>query len=140
MSTDESSESRGIFPVKEYFGATDAREVQQFSLYIADKDRNDHKIDNFEKWVDAALEILTRIGGGASAHLDVYGYWRNATTGVLVKEKTVIAYVYVDPDKFRLHAKELREFIHFYGRETNQGQVLFYWNGVAYFIDKFDEV
>jgi hypothetical protein len=44
-------------------------------------------------------------------------------------EKTTIIYTYIVPHRFEKNLKSLREFLHRFGRETNQGEVVFEFAG-----------
>ncbi len=119
-------------------GATSSVSVQQLAIYIPDTDRDGNEITDHEAWVSQALELLSMIGGGASAFEDVLGAWLNPETKVLIREYTTIVYSYVKPQSFIDKLPELRAFLHEFGRQTNQGEVLFHWDGAAYSIVTFD--
>ena len=57
----------------------------------------------------------------------------------LVWEKTRIIYTYIDPDKFENNLNRLKKFLHGFGKETNQGEVVFEFDGMLYRIDKYDQ-
>jgi hypothetical protein len=44
--------------------------------------------------------------------------------GKVRRERTVIVYTYVKPERFLAHLAALREFLHRFGRETNQEVVV----------------
>ena len=44
--------------------------------------------------------------------------------GDLEPERTVIVYTYIKPERFLAHVAALREFLHRFGRETNQEVVV----------------
>ena len=44
--------------------------------------------------------------------------------GTVRREKTVIVYTYIQPDRFLAHVAALREFLHRFGPETNQEVVV----------------
>lgn len=47
-------------------------------------------------------------------------------------------YTYIDPDRFERNIKELRVFLHSFGHQTNQGEVVFEFDGRLYRIRKYD--
>jgi hypothetical protein len=53
-------------------------------------------------------------------------------------EQTKIIYTYVDTDKLAANLARLRAFLHRFGRETNQGEVVFEFDGWFWTIDQYD--
>lgn len=47
-------------------------------------------------------------------------------------------YTYIIPDKFEKNLNSLREFLHRFGRETNQGEVVFEFDGEFFRIREYD--
>jgi len=47
-------------------------------------------------------------------------------------------YAYIYPDRFEKNLKSLREFLHGFGWETNQGEVEFEFAGKFFRIRKYD--
>jgi hypothetical protein len=111
---------------------------ERFSIYIPDKDRNGKRVEQ-GKWIDEALRLLSSINGGATAMPPVKGAWLNEDTGKLVSEEPVIVYSYIDPDDFPNRLGEVVEFAKRLGRETNQGEVAFEFNGGFYLLDQFEQ-
>ncbi len=119
--------------LEEIFGATEEPTNQMLTLFIPNKDRNNVKISNHGKWVREAQKILTVIGGGATALPPADGSWIDPKKKVkkieqlkekdIIWEKTTIIYTYVNGDNFIENMKYLREFLHRFGKETNQGEV-----------------
>ena len=77
-------------------------------------------------WVDAALEMLGRVFGGATAFPKAKGIWRDDERGgTLIRDEPVIVHCYTTPvdieDDRNLAA--LGEFCRKIGRETRQGEV-----------------
>jgi hypothetical protein len=118
-------------------GAVEGYSSQRLTLYIPNKDKAGKRFANFGKWVDEAREVLSQIGGGSTAYPPADGTWVNEK-GENLWEKTRIIFCYVYPD--RLHAKviELREFLHRFGRETNQGEVVVEFDDRFWRIKNFD--
>lgn len=67
------------------------------------------------------------------------GTWLNPESHEILWEKTTLIYTYIDADKFEENLGALRKFLHRFGRETNQGEVVFEFDGVFYRIRKYDE-
>lgn len=57
----------------------------------------------------------------------------------VIWEKTTILYTYIKTDNFLNNLKFLRIFLHRFGRETNQGEVVFEFDGRFFRIFDFDE-
>ena len=140
MSDTPEGKSQSFLPIKRLLGASEAVSVQQISIYLPDCDKTGSSIDDDDMgmWIEEALRILSKIGGGASAVRDVLGAWLNPENGELIREYTTIVYTYVDPEKLVDHLGSLKSFIHQFGRETNQGMMLLHFDGVAYRIVSFD--
>ena len=90
---------RNVLDLSKVIGADEASAIQRLTLYIPSKDRHGRGFDA-KPWVDRALKLLSGIGGGATALPPVDGAWLNPETSVLVTEKVVLAYTFIDPDKF----------------------------------------
>ena len=103
-------------------GAEREASTQVLSLYIPNKNRHGRRI-NPGPWIREAQEILTSIGEGYTTTPPHDGGWESEG-GRVRREKTVIVYTYIKPDRFVAHLEELREFLHRFGRETNQEVVV----------------
>jgi len=121
----------------EELGAIEAISTQRLTLYLPNKDRHGRKVKSHEKWVDDARRLLSMIGGGATAFPPADGTWAS-DDGTLIWEQTRIIYSFVFPDRFETRVTELREFVHRFGRETNQGEVVVEFDGRFYRILEFD--
>lgn len=101
-------------------GAESETSAQVLSLYIPNRDRSGKEF-NPDPWVKEASEILFQIGGGATvtpAHEGITA----GEDGAPMRESTKIIYTYVG-SRFRELLPMLREFLHRFGRETNQREV-----------------
>jgi hypothetical protein len=103
-------------------GAEREPSTQILSLYIPNKDRHGRPI-RAARWIREAQEILTKIGEGCTTTPPHDGGWETPD-GALRREKTVIVYTYIKPDRFLAQLGALREFLHRFGRETNQEVVV----------------
>ena len=120
-------------------GAAESAAIQCLTLYIPSQDRNGREFDP-TSWVERALKLLSKIGGGATALPPVDGAWLNPETSQLIREKVVLAYTYVDPEMFEATLPELRAFLHQLGRETDQGEVVFEFDDRLFKIRVYDPV
>ena len=122
-------------------GAIKESFVQQLVLYIPDKDKNGKQINNINEWIEKAQTILTAIGGGTTSYPPADGTWLNPDNKKIVSERTKIIYTYVISDNLadEGNLKSLRIFLHKFGRETNQGEVVFEFDGVFYKIRNYDK-
>ncbi|MHB1697492.1 MAG: hypothetical protein ACYCSQ_05260 [bacterium] len=123
----------------EILGAIAESFVQQLALYIPDKDKDGKQIDDIDKWIEEAQTILTAIGGGTTSYPLADGTWLNPENNKIVSERTKIIYTYIIPDKFECNLEPLRVFLHKFGRETNQGEVVFEFDGIFYKIRNYDK-
>ena len=67
------------------------------------------------------------------------GTWLNPENKELIQEKTTMIYTYIDPDRFEKNVGLLRKFLHGFGRESNQGEVVFEFDGKLYRIREYDK-
>lgn len=120
-------------------GASEESAVQILTLYIPDKDRGGKQIKNLNRWIKEAQKVLTAIGRGSTSMPPSDGTWLNPESNEIIGEKTTIIYTYIDPDGFEENADLLRKFLHRFGRQTNQGEVVFEFDGKFYRIRKYDQ-
>src|SRR4030042_3512183 len=121
--------------ISEIFGAEEEPLLQRLTLYIPNKDKKGKEIKNLEYWVKEARKILTKIGRGSTTFPPSDGTWLPIDEYIeenIIWEKTIIIYTIIDPDLFKNNAIELRGFLHKFGKETNQGEVVFEFDGELY--------
>lgn len=118
-------------------GSSDSFSIQQLTLYIPQKDKHDNELSDQRRWVEEAAKILADIGGGCTILPPVEGVWKSPE-GKLIWEKPILMYSYVDPDKLVSQLARLRSFLHKLGRETEQGQVAFEFDGEFHLISEYD--
>ena len=124
--------------VKAALGASEAADKEQVTLYIPTRDR-DGTLFDAQPWLEEALTLLAGIGGGATALAPASGAWINPETGTLVTETVHLIYAYSDPTALASGFRDIREFLHDLGRETNQGEVVVEISDRFYRITIFDE-
>jgi hypothetical protein len=92
-----------------------------------------------DHWTDEALTTLGSLFRGATAFPPGKGVWRDDSRGgALLRETTVMVVSYVPQSELRKNLPQLRDFLHRFGRETNQGEVGVIISGVYYGISKYD--
>jgi hypothetical protein len=123
--------------LSEALGANAGISTQCFAIYIPNKDKNGKEIGNQRQWVLEAIDLLTRLNGGATAMPPVEGAWRDAH-GNTIWEHPIVVYSYIKPDSFFVSLPAVREFLHRMGRETNQGEVAFEFEDQFYLISQYD--
>jgi hypothetical protein len=123
----------------EALGVDSGISTQCFTVYVPDKDRYGVEIGTQRKWVLEALDLLGQINGGATAMPPCEGVWLNEE-GNVIGEHPVLVYSYIVPEVFLQNLPRIREFLHRMGRETNQGEVAFEFDGRFYRIRNFDQV
>ena len=130
--------------IGQLIGTEEESSPQQLVLYIPNKDKSGNEIENLSYWIKEAQRVLTAIGRGCTAMPPADGTWLDPEKfpdkGVCVWkvyppyalndedilwEKTTIIYTYIEADRFEKYIGILRKFLHRFGRETNQGEVVF---------------
>jgi hypothetical protein len=123
----------------EALGAELVPSHQVLRVYVPNCDRNGKEIGDQRRWVLAAAQLFSRIGGGVTVEPPVEGGWLDPDTQHIVWERPVLVYTYVNPDEFLAHLGELRQFLHRMGRETRQGEVALEFAGLFYRIRSYDQ-
>lgn len=118
-------------------GAEEETSAQRLTVYLPNKDRDGHELSDLYRWVDQVRELLSRIGGGATAFPPADGTWLK-DDGSYLWEQTRLVYCFVRADRFTVMIASVREFLHRFGRETNQGEVVAEFDGRFYRIRRFD--
>jgi hypothetical protein len=107
---------------------------QKFTLYVPNQDKNGKAV-NQEKWVNDALRLFSKLFGGATVFPDVRGAWLNPGTGRLIVEEPQLVYSFVTAQAFVAATQELKEFMLRMGKETDQGQIGFEFDGTFFLLD-----
>lgn len=125
--------------IKRGLGATHPVGASQVVLFIPDRNREDTPIDQ-QSWVDEALNVMGKIFRGATAFPPGRGVWRDDEAGgKLLKEQTVMVVSYVDRKLLTSRTlRSLREFLHRFGREAQQGEVGIVIDSKYYGISRYD--
>lgn len=95
-------------------------------LFVPSVERDGTTAIDQEYWVNAALETLGQLFGGATAFPRAKGVWRDDEKGsVLIKDQPVVIHCYTTPtdiaDPDRLN--RLGSFCRRMGREAHQGEI-----------------
>ncbi|RAI54655.1 hypothetical protein [Roseicella frigidaeris] len=119
-------------------GAAEEGSAERLTLYIPSQDRNGVAFDP-GPWIEDALKLLSSIGGGATAMPPADGAWLDLERQTLVREKVVLVYTFIDPERLEEKLSELRRYLHRLGRETGQGEVVCEFQGVLFKIRDYDQ-
>lgn len=132
----------------EVLGTVESPSTQQLTLYIPNRDKDGREVKHFRSWVKEAQKVLTIIGRGSTMMPPADGTWLSQEKDIdtidkldnedILWEKTTVIYTYIYPDRFEKNLKSLREFLHRFGRETNQGEVVFELAGEFFRIREYD--
>lgn len=123
------------------FGATNVYGASKITIYLANKDRHNNPVKNIETYISTGMSLLADINGGVTRLPWAEGMWFESDEDDIVadgmdssRDETTLIYSFIrNPQAFVRRSKELRAFLHKYGRETNQGEVL-----VEYYSDDDD--
>jgi hypothetical protein len=121
----------------EAFGASTGSR-QRLTLYIPTEDCDGDPIDDREAWFQEAIKLLTMIGGGTTV-MPCRGAWYNTASGKIIQENVDVIYTFVKANGLTQNRSSLRSYLHRLGRETNQGEVAFEFDGIFYRMDEFDQ-
>lgn len=132
----------------EVLGTVESPSTQQLTLYIPNRDKDGREVKRFRSWVKEAQKVLTIIGRGSTMMPPADGTWLSQEKDIdtidkldnedILWEKTTVIYTYIYPDRFEKNLKSLRKFLHRFGRETNQGEVVFELAGEFFRIREYD--
>lgn len=128
-------------------GAAEEPSKQQLALFIPNKDKDGREIEDICTWIKEAQKVLTIIGRGSTTMPPADGTWLRKDVSSMeeleeedvLRERTTLVYTYVDPARFERNFATLREFLHRFGRETNQGEVVFEFDGEFFRVSKYDQ-
>ncbi len=123
----------------EELGALGSTSIQLLTLYIPNKDKDGNEFGAQRVWVLDASKLLARIGGGVTIMPPCEGGWLNEETDQIVWESPVLVYTFIKADGLLSSLPSLRAFLHRMGRETNQGEVAFEFDGSFFRITEFDQ-
>jgi hypothetical protein len=119
-------------------GAEPGYSKRSFTVYIPEKDRSGKLVPNQSEWIEEAIRLLCEINGGATAMPPVEGGWMNEE-GVIIREHPVVVYSYIRAGEFLAGLPRIREFLHRLGRESDQGEIAFEFEGQFYRIRQYDQ-
>lgn len=123
--------------IAQYFGATPGVSTQTLAIYLPDRDKDGNRIRKYRTWVKEGQLVLARIGGGSTATSPRDGIWINPDDDSIVSEKTTMIYTYFSPRLFKEKVRHVRNFIHRFGRDTRQGEIVFEFDNEMYRITEY---
>ena len=121
----------------EELGAAEEASQDRITIYVPSRDRDGNPVD-FEIWVERAMDLLSRVGGGATRMPPAQGAWLNPQTDTLIIEDVTLVYSYVDAAVLTARLSDLRTFLHAMGLALNQGEVVIEVNDRLYKIRDFN--
>ncbi len=107
-------------------GLADGRKRILVVLFIPSVERDGTTAIDQEYWVGAALDMLGRAFGGATAYPKARGVWRDEERGgALVRDEPVVVQCYTTPEDVQdsENLAELGRFCRRMGREAKQGEI-----------------
>lgn len=128
MGQGENTEESTLF-LGDELGAEEAAGSSRITLYIPDADKDGNALPDAEDWIRVAMDLLTTMNGGVTRLAPAEGQWK-PDEGPVVRERTTVLYSnLMRPSEFRRRLPELREFLHQFGRDTGQGEVMAEFTG-----------
>lgn len=117
--------SNVLIDLEEELGAESQIGSQRVAIYIPNRDRNELEIKDIDAWVSAAMEVFVTINGGVTKLATASGIWHDTDNNKRVYEDSTIVYSNIMNAKvFADNLDKLKKFLHKFGRETNQGEVM----------------
>lgn len=113
-------------PVRKRELLTAGRKRVLVVLFIPSVERDGATPIDQDRWVDAALEMLGRLFGGATAYPKAKGIWRDdERAGALVKDDPVVVHCYTTPSDIEdsKNLAALGSFCRTMGRDARQGEI-----------------
>src|SRR5262249_47804389 len=102
-------------------GAEEQAATQRLTLYLPNKDKNGGALTDPARWLKEARELLSRIGGGATALPPARGPWGNDGGGVGLGENPV-CYMFFHPRTVcRQNARTSGVLAPFWPRDKSRG-------------------
>lgn len=137
MPVDEDTGQTFEIPLAEALGAS-VTTVQRVSIYLPNKDRHGNQIQDIDRWIKAALTVLTELNGGATKLSGLEGSWRNSA-GKIFTEDTVVVYSFLFyPQHFMEELSKFVSFVRTFGSQTDQEEVLVEFDNKALLVRDFD--
>ena len=121
----------------EALGAAEEATEDRITIYVPSRDQDGKPVES-DGWVRRWLELLSRVGGGATRMPLAQGAWLNPDKGALIIEDVTLVYSFVDGDAFAARLPDVRQLLHGMGRSLNQGEVVVEFSGAFYKIRNFD--
>ncbi|MGH9919407.1 MAG: hypothetical protein ACRD6W_11155 [Nitrososphaerales archaeon] len=95
-------------------------------LFVPSVERDGSTAVDQSRWVDASLEMLGRVFGGATAYPKAKGIWRDDERGgTLIKDEPIVVHCYTTPTDIQDESNlaELGSFYRKMGCEARQGEI-----------------
>ena len=109
------------------------------TMFVPSQARNGEPLDH-ESWRTQALEVMTKLFGGATA-VECQGAWRDDERGGVIKVERIstVQSLMAKSSWNATSVSELRKFLHRMGLETNQGEIGLIVDDVYFPIREFDK-
>jgi hypothetical protein len=120
---------KGSYSLAADMGAATEVSFEKISIYLPDKDRAGNEVPNITVWINLGMAMMTTVNGGVTCLPSSIGMWKSSSE-IIVTENTTVLYSFIrDRDQFEAEKSLFREFLHQFGRETNQEEVVFEYMG-----------
>jgi hypothetical protein len=114
------------FDLAKALGADPGVATKKFTIYLPDKNKRGEPIPNHEDWVTACMDAMVDVNQGVTKMAPASGMWNDPTGQYpIVHETTHLIYSFLKDEKaFQDRIDQIREFLHEFGRTTEQGEVM----------------
>ena len=121
------------------FGAYRSGSGHTVAVFVPNVDRDNVPIKQ-QRWTDDASRLLAQLFGGSTV-ITGPGMWRDDERGgVILEQETQVVVSYVhNRDWTALARKELRRFLHSFGRKARQGEVGFVIDSAYFGVRQYDK-
>jgi hypothetical protein len=117
------------FDLEELLQAHEARTSARIAIYLPNKDRNQEDIDA-EPYIMLGMRLMAEMNLGVTRMPVAQGMWIDEENQREVVEDTVVLYSFIRrPELFQSNFRRFVDFLHRFGRDCKQGEVLIEYSG-----------
>lgn len=109
-------------------------------LFVPSHDRNDKRLNNQDKWASEAIDLMSKLYGGATGFKELIGCWYDADQDKNLDDEPIMIQSLAKRTDVEDEAKlrELSEFCRRMGKEMKQSAIGIVLNDAIHFMTKFN--